>query len=357
MDALDILNENVFMAGVYVNVTIYILLLLFLIILFRGNAKDNVIHIISICMILFFSYEFSQRDFSIGTDTETYRYLYEYAIPNLNSILEYRDPAFYLYMKALSSLGDYRFFLFVTALLYMGLIYISAVFLYKERAYLCLVIFFIYPYFLLFGINGIRNGLASSFMLLSISLYYHRKKISVLFSIFSCLLHSSMFLPMITFYILKDRISIKILYGIWCLVFLFSLLGQSYVSLIANFVPSLYVDTAMTGNGYRDFVLYSLPILLLGYLLRKKYYNDKFCKSLLVTFIVACMLQIMTIRFPYGVRFAYLSGFLLPILPLYMFRNSLHKQSVQIFVLLGCLLLFFVKSYRFYPLYLNSIHY
>ena len=70
MEAFDVLNENVFIADTYAKILIYIVLLLISHLFFRGIVRNGIIHILSLLIILIFSYEFSQRDFSVGTDTE-----------------------------------------------------------------------------------------------------------------------------------------------------------------------------------------------------------------------------------------------------------------------------------------------
>lgn len=333
------------MAHIYVKIIIYMSLIFFLQFYGKEKKRIKIIRWLSVLLVIIISYEFSQRDYYIGTDTENYRYIYNYIGTDIKRVLGERDIFFYLYIHALSYITDFRGFLFITSCLYMGLPLIATNILYKKDFYLFFILFLISPYFIIFGINGLRNGLAASILIFSFAWYVKSEKKSMVLSVISCLVHTSMLLPAFVFWIIRDRISSKKVFIIWLLVFLFSLVGMSFIPYLHFFVSDGYLIRTSNTSGFRDFLIYGLPILLAGLYFAIRNNQDVFYTRILNTYILGSMLQVVTMNFPFGVRFAYLAGFLMPIVAFMGFYKNI-KRNTRILLLLCLYGVFMIKAYK-----------
>lgn len=91
----DLIAENSFIAHIYVYIIVYMGTILFLQFLCKEKTRLNIIRCLSVLLVLIVSYEFSQRDYSIGTDTNNYKFIYEYISTDIKQVLEEKEVAFY----------------------------------------------------------------------------------------------------------------------------------------------------------------------------------------------------------------------------------------------------------------------
>ena len=193
-----------------------------------------------------------------------------------------------------------------------------------------------------YGVNGLRNGLGVSFFLLA--LLSDKKIIQLLFIAVSIAFHTSLALPVIALFIAKYLHGNPKTYNVlWLICLLASLIaGHSIGDYLGSISFINGIDERMSGyltlstddmsditfnqQGFRwDFVLYSsIPIIVGGYYIYNKKYEDSIYKLLYCIYLLCNAFWLLTIYVPFNNRFAYLSWFLHPILLTYPLVTSEH---------------------------------
>ncbi len=219
--------------------------------------------------------------------------------------------------------------------LYIGLMLASCWLLMRRNVWVamlfCLVSLSCYSY----GINGIRNGLACSIVMLAVALltgHKINKIIAVLLMIVAFFIHHSTVLPSVcaigAWFVIKEP---KHALGFWVASIFLSLVignavGDFFSGLGFDERESYFRDVAelesadqFSSTGFRfDFLLYSaMPILMVWYVTVKRNFHDFTYNIIANTYILANAFWIMVIRANFSNRFAYLSWFLYPIVIAY----------------------------------------
>ena len=186
--------------------------------------------------------------------------------------------------------------------------------------------------FFTYGVNGIRNGMACSLVLLAITLIEGRtwdKIVCAILSIIAINTHASTALPVVCMLVAFLVKSPKVMFVFWVFsIFLSLIAGGPISNMFANlgfderlsdYITADVDEGMFSRTGFRwDFLLYSsVPIVLGYYLIFKKKVFDRTYLLLLGTYIYANAFWIMVIRAEYSNRFAYLSWFLYPIVLCY----------------------------------------
>lgn len=182
-----------------------------------------------------------------------------------------------------------------------------------------------------YGVNGIRNGLACSIVLIALSYLTGNKRdkiIGAALGFIAINIHRTTMLPigiaLISTFFIK---SFKTAYIFWILSIIISLVAGNSVSL---FFATLGFDdrlSYLSGNasdgfsrtGFRwDFLCYSMmPILLGYYVIIKRGIRNATYEFLLNTYTLSNAFWIMVIRASFSNRFAYLSWFMFPMVLAY----------------------------------------
>ncbi len=237
-------------------------------------------------------------------------------------------------------------------------IYIYPLFLASKnwfpKYYFFLFVLFIGSFsFYAYGVNGMRNGMATSLFILALSYASTSKIKMILFFLLSLLFHKSMMLPMLAYgitYFVKDT---RKYYYFWFLSILLSItMGSVWINVFANLGfggdrLSGYLTAANTqkfsSTGFRyDFLLYSAVPLVLAYIYNfKKSFNDIEYNRILHTYMIANAFWIMIIRANFSNRFAYLSWFLMaivvgyPLLKELIFKKQFKRLGITIILYYG----------------------
>lgn len=208
---------------------------------------------------------------------------------------------------------------------------------FSSNVYLAMLFVFSSFSFFAYGVNGLRNGVACSFVIFAMSLYSERMKDKIMAGLL-CLagffVHKSIALPIVCFlvsyYVVKK---FRWALTFWFLSIIFSLIGGASIASLLE--PLLGFDQrfseylsasadleAMQGfayTGFRwDFLLYScIPILLGYYVLQKRKIQNRMYQLLMNTYVLANAFWIIVINASFSNRFAYLSWFLYPIVLAY----------------------------------------
>lgn len=241
-----------------------------------------------------------------------------------------------MYLFARSHIDVHFFFLFVEVF-YLGLMLLCCWLLFPNNTFIALL-FFIGSYSTYsYGINGIRNGLACSVVIMSVALTVTGRKperiAGLLLALLAIAIHRSTALPIVALYAAVFLIkSPKYAIYFWIASIFISLIAGTQ---IGNFFSALDFDDRMASyfqgqsntevmssfshTGFRwDFLLYSsVPVLWSWYLTMKRNFFDRGFNIIAVTYILANSFWIMVIRAAFSNRFAYLSWFLYPLVICY----------------------------------------
>lgn len=227
-------------------------------------------------------------------------------------------------------------YIFSISVIYFGLMLVACWRLMRNNLFIamlfCLASFSCFAY----GVNGMRNGMACSLVLVGVSLLSGERweKILALVLMFCAInIHRSTALPsfcaIAAFLFVKDT---KHAIYFWVASIFISLIAGNYITdffvglgfddrmeQYANLDESEIIATTDQFSGFRiDFIIYSImPIIMVWYVTIKRNFKDLTYNIIAITYILANSFWIMVIRSEQSNRFAYLSWFLYPIVIAY----------------------------------------
>lgn len=323
-----------------------------LVVLRRSNHSQAVVILMTFLIIFM-----GLRSSGVGGDTGGYVSNY-IQMMNGQLVLDENvgDWLFYRVEYLCAKIMPVSMFLLVVEFLYVFLAYYACVRILRNNAtWLFLFVIGAFSFFS-YGVNGIRNGLATSFVLLALSYLDGnvKDKIKCLVFCFIALnCHKSTALPIVAMlfaYFLKKP---KFLFYVWGGALIGSLLiGDSLSNMFAlvglderlsNYLAldeTEETEDAIAAARFRwDFLIYSfMPILMGWYCIYKKKICDLKYHLLLGTYVYANAVWVILIRLPYTNRFAYLSWFLYaivlayPLLKFHLWRNQGRKVAMIMMV-------------------------
>lgn len=277
------------------------------------------------------------------------------------------DRGFYLLMLFSKHYLNIHLFYILCAILYVVPIFLVSKKYFNNYALFAFIMFISSMSFWPFGINGVRNGLATSVFLLGIY-FYERKWLMYALLLLSLAFHKSLILTLIAFLIAFKITNTLLLIRIWLVLVVVSYVFGSQVEIIMNdillnygFIEDKRIDTYFSdeidgefmNRSYRlDFVIYSgIAIFLAYYYKYKKGFNDIFYDIIVNTYITANAIWIILIYAAYTNRIAYLSWFIMPLVLVYpLLKNKKLVMNQNLFLgllILGSLtftVLIFIKS-------------
>lgn len=275
------------------------------------------------------------------TDMDTYAQIYESYARGDAIVLE-TDLVFQQFMKFCSYFLSTNMFFLLCAILYIVPLYIISKRFFKIYWFYAFFMFVVSFSFWTYGVNGIRNGLATSIFLLALA-YYNRKGLMIAFLVLSCLFHQTMLLPTGAFiltlffknpswylkgWLLAIPLSIT-LGGFW--ENLFASLGFADERLNGYLTGDK--DELITNTGFRyDFLFYSSFAVITGaYFIFIKKYKDPLFIQIFNIYLTANAFWILIIRANFSNRFAYLSWFLMPLVIIYpLMKERFFKRQNKI---------------------------
>ena len=317
--------------------------------LYKRNNNSNSVVLFMVFLIFLMGF----RVPTVGNDTGFYVLKYRAMMNGLyDSGESVKDWLFQGFQYLCAQMMPVSMFFFIIACLYVSLIYVACKrFLRNNSTFLLLVAMGAFSFFT-YGVNGIRNGVATSFVILALSYISGNMKDKFLCA-FYCFIaincHGSVLLPVVAMmfaYFIKRP---KFMFFVWGLSVVGSLvLGQSLSNIILflgldermmNYMTleeSSETEAAIADARFRwDFLIYSfMPILMGWYCIFKKKICDLNYHLLLGTYIYANAIWVILIRLPFTNRFAYLSWFLYgivlayPLLKFHLWRNQGSKVAM-----------------------------
>lgn len=247
------------------------------------------------------------------------------------------DVFFSSFMKLCSSIMTAEYFFLLCSLLYIMPLWIACKKWFKNYHYYAFLAIIISFSFWTYGVNGIRNGIATSFFVLAIS----RKSLIYKFLLIALAIsfHKSILIPtaaLLMTYFYKDPK--KYFYG-WLICIPVSLVsGGFWESLFAGFVEDDRASYLTGGNvngdnfsstGFRwDFLLYSASAVYCAYyFIFSKNFKDDNYDRLVCIYLAANAFWILVIRANFSNRFAYLSWFLMGLILVYPFVTKIQMNK------------------------------
>lgn len=248
------------------------------------------------------------------------------------------DWLFYTFMAFCAQIMDVYYFFAIVMCFYIVMMFVGCI---KMDAWhgatlmlFCIGAFSFYGY----SVNGIRNGVACSFVIMALGGMCKGERIwPIILSFVAIGCHKSVALPLVCMYFTYFIKNPKLMYLTWLGAIAMSLVfGET----IGNLFSLLNYDDRLAQNMQNgedvalewgeelearfrwDFLLYSfMPILLGAYtLFVRKIYNNTYL-LLLGTYIYANSFWVLVIRGLFSNRFAYLSWFIYPIVLAYPLLN------------------------------------
>lgn len=305
--------------------------------------------------ILFIGLRDPYGSFKYLGDTRAYTHTYM-QIGSIN-LLQAKDIGFSFFMKMLFKCDiSIQLFYLISAFFYVVLPYLAFRRWFRENAFYALLMYVTAMSFWVFGINGLRNGLATSIFIFALS-FMDKKWLMFSLMILSVLFHKSMLLMLLIFlvslYFIKD--TKKLCYLWFACNFLCFIIGPEMKDLTMRYLSDIDDKrvsnmvsedlAAFTSTSFRfDFVLYSaIPIGISWYLIFIKKYEDSFYVILVNIYLLSNSIWILFFMYvPFTNRYAYLSWFLMPIILIYPLLKTTTKdipyKTIGFFI--SCNLLF-----------------
>jgi hypothetical protein len=285
-------------------------------------------------------------------DAESYlNYYYKYKSQSFFD-WESKEKIFFGMTWILSKLMIPEFYFAILGSIYILTIYFACKKWLKKEWFFILIFFVISFQFLNYGINGIRQGLATSIFLLAISRKQIFWQIVLFYLAFG--MHKTIVLPIFAFLSTLIVNNPKLFISYWFLCIPLSLTNgaffeetlSSYYEEDADYFQDHY-DDQFSQVGFRwDFIIYSfVPILLGIYYIFIKKFNDYYYKRILNTYIVANGFWILVIGISFSNRMAYLSWFMIAFLLIYpIFKSDNMKPNLKNNIYISILFLYFVLT-------------
>lgn len=292
---------------------------------------------------------------------------YSLAFESINtSAFEFKnDFGFYAFMLFSRKYLNLELFYFLCAAIYVIPVFISFKKWFKQYAYFALALFVTSMSFWGFGINGLRNGLATSIFIFALG-FQNNKVLKYSLMILSISFHNSMILPFIAYLISNYLNNTKLLIKIWVFSVIISYFFGSQLELFFENLLLSYsfsndkrmegyfaesIDGELVAKGYRfDFILYSAIALFFGYYYKYKlHFKSYLYDKLLNTYIIANTVWVLLIFLAYTNRTAYLSWFLLPIVLIFpLLKGTFKFNQIKVIglLILGSLLFTLIMQFK-----------
>lgn len=275
-----------------------------------------------------------------------------------------KDLVFQLFMKFCATVLSLHTFFLLCAILYIYPMYRISKTYFKKYWYYSFLLFVVSFSFWSYGVNGIRNGIATSLFLWGLSYQNNKLKMIILFVIAS-LFHKTLMLPIFAFVVTFFYNKPKFYLICWLTAIPLSIaLGSFWESLFASLgfaddrLGAYLVsgEAQQGGTSFRfDFLFYSAFAVFAGwYFIFKKQFNDKLYFQLFNTYLIANGFWILVIRASFSNRFAYLSWFMMSIIIIYpLLKERFYKN--QHLVLGRVVLFYFSFTFFMYTIYYSKL--
>jgi hypothetical protein len=286
-------------------------------------------------------------------DMPSYMKFYENAKKTAHFDWNQSEKIFYGFMFLCSKIMIPEFYFAILSFIYVICVYFACKTWFNENWFFVFLFYIISFQFLNYGVNGIRNGLATSVFLLAIS----RKNIylQILFFYISFGIHKSLFLPIFAYSFTYFFNYPKYYIFYWLLCIPLSLTNGAFFEeqlqlyyeddKLDEYFQKGWYDDQFSEVGFRwDFIIYSFIAIGMGiYYIYIKKFKDFIYKRIFNTYIISNGFWILIVGISYSNRIAYLSWFLIGIIITYpLLKEKLFQKQSYFFV--GLLLFYFILT-------------
>jgi len=242
-------------------------------------------------------------------------------------------------MDVLSQVTTVEVFFFICALLYVLPIVAGLTHRHGRAGFAATLATITSFSFFAYGVNGIRNGIATSILLAAIA-WSDRKIVYLITAFVAYNMHSSVAAPAL-FFLLTFLNANVILYAcLWFLTLLFNAAtGGSAAAYLSGLMSSsdelrmsYLTQQGEDKGGFRlDFVLYSIVPVIISYLWAKpQIRRDLFYRRILCAYLATNAFWLLVMYAAFSNRFAYLSWFMMPWVIIYPFiPNNTNRTTME----------------------------
>lgn len=316
----------------------------------KKNLKNKQISGVFLCFCIILYMGLRPLSGAFFGDMETYAKFFNNYVSG-GSMFFQQDMGFAFFMSLSAKVMSLDFFFLLCAFLYVFPLYLASKKLFREYWFYSFLILVASFSFWSYGTNGIRNGLASSFVLLAFA-YRDKKIILVTLMFVAASFHKTMLLPIVAYVLTIFYKDSKKIFYFWLLCIPMSLAaGGVFESAFGSvgfsderlsYLTSGNVnDDEFSSTGFRwDFLVYSASAVYAGwYFIFKRKFKDPFYHQLFNIYLITNGFWILVIRANFSNRFAYLSWFMMGLVIVYPFlKVQFFKNQHNV---LGSLLLFY----------------
>lgn len=248
----------------------------------------------------------------------------------------FSDPGFNLLMSGCGRFLDVNGFFLVCDFLYIAPIAIAMRRVHREWAFAAFLAIAGSTSFFAYGVNGIRNGLATSLLLAAFAFADRNKLAGALLAAMAASMHKSVLLPIAAFLATYLVARPGLYAAAWTgALALSATMGEG----LAGFIGNLGIfgederlanyTTALVGaggdkGGFRiDFILYSIVPVMISYAMAGAHTKkDPLYRRLLCAYLLSNAFWLLVIHAGQSNRFAYLSWFMLPWVIIYPYMPA-----------------------------------
>lgn len=324
----------------------------------RKVAKYSTLVASMICVsaVLFFGL----RPFAYGADTGTYLSMFSehqyMSYSNIPVSYDEGDFGYVFLMHVLANIASNRGFLVFTSLLYMLPLFFAYKKLFKGNMLMPFFLMACCFFFVSYGANIMRSGIAYAFFMLAIS--RESKKLRLLLFVVALSFHLSIILPVAVWYFAEmTKFRIKWYVLGWGAALILAALNIDLIDKALDIIGfggitqrmDIYTDAAddiVYTTGFRyDFILFSCLPIAIGLYYYKKNLLDSFSINIFKSYFVLNAVFMLTMNIPFSDRFALLSWSLLPVICSAPIRTEFQKHSHYAFVFLLSIVMFALNIY------------
>lgn len=225
----------------------------------------------------------------------------------------------------------------ICAFIYVYPLYLSTIKISRKFSFILLLSIVVSFSFYSYGVNGMRNGISTS--LLMLAFVKHKNRIqSFTLCLIAALFHLSALLPIIAYILTLSYKNTKVYLSIWFIsvplsYYFIPLKGLMHLNIFMNrFNSYLSSEVSMdkfTKTGFRwDFIIYSsIPVFIGMYYVHIKKVYDEFYSLILCIYLIVNTIWVIINDVAFSNRFAYLSWFMIPIVLIYpLTKNVIIKN-------------------------------
>lgn len=270
----------------------------------------------------------------VFVDMMTYAQSFEVAAKG--GTVYYTEPLFKSLMEGLSLVTTVEVFFFVCALIYILPIAAGLKYKHGNFAYGALLATITSFSFFTYGVNGIRNGMATSILFAAIAAS-NRKIFFAIIAIAAIGMHTSVAVPVL-FYALTYLNANVVLYALlWVSALIFTVITSGATATYLSTLLSSSEDNRVgyllkqgdDKGGFRlDFILYGIVPVIISYLwANPKIKKDPFYRRMMCAYLATNAFWLLAMYAAFSNRFAYLSWFIMPWLIVYPFIPNEDKTA------------------------------